>query len=78
MRVKLTEALRYNAFFIFDVVGFIDDNVLPLPFLERPHADSYSFKRGETDLKLSRLDNIAYDFFTLALSTDEVTELDLR
>lgn len=78
VRIKLTKALRNNTFFVFNLVGFINDNVLPLPLLQRSHADSNTFKRGKTYIKLSRLDNVINYLFTFVLSANQVDEVDHR
>ena len=77
LAIKLTEALRDLTVLILQLVGLIDDDVLPLELEELIHAGSHYLERGQTHIELAWLQLVLENVFSLSLSSDQVEAANL-
>jgi hypothetical protein len=59
-------------------MGFINNNILPLEFLQSTHAYSNTFESGYTDIKFARLQLVLKDLFSAFFPSYQVAHLYLR
>lgn len=53
--VKLPETLANLTVFVFELVRFVHDDILPFELEELVHAGAHTFKRRETHVELAWL-----------------------
>jgi len=70
--VQLSEALGNLTVFVFELVSFVNNDILPLEVKQLGHARSHSFKGSQYHVKLSRQQVMLEQLFTLVFGCDQI------
>jgi len=66
------------AVFVLNLVGLIDDNILPFELLKRTHAHANSLKGCKTDVELAGKQIVFQLMFALFFGGNQIEYFDLR